>query len=87
MKYDFVAIGDITTDAFIKLKDAEELVNHGTRELCVRFADKVPFEEVIEALEKIKFSGVCSIEFEKDMTDPLPGIAESIGFFRGVMMS
>jgi len=50
MKYDFVAIGDITTDAFIKLKDAEELMNHGTRELCVRFADKVPFEEVIEAI-------------------------------------
>jgi len=45
----------------------------------------IDFEEVIEALEKIKFSGVCSIEFEKDMTDPLPGIAESIGFFRGVM--
>jgi ribokinase len=50
MKYDFVAIGDITTDAFIKLTDAEELVNHGTRQLCVRFADKVPFEEVIECV-------------------------------------
>lgn len=48
MQYDFVAIGDITTDAFIKLKDAEELMNHGTRELCMRFADKVPYEEVIE---------------------------------------
>ncbi len=48
MQYDFVAIGDITTDAFIKLKDAEELMNHGTRELCVRFADKVPFEEMTE---------------------------------------
>lgn len=48
MHYDFVAIGDITTDCFIKLKDAEELMDHGTRELCVRFADKVPFEEAIE---------------------------------------
>lgn len=48
MQYDFVAIGDITTDAFIKLKDAEELMNHGTRELCVRFADKVPYEDVTE---------------------------------------
>ncbi len=48
MQYDFVAIGDITTDAFIKLRDAEELMNHGTRQLCVRFADKVPFEEMIE---------------------------------------
>jgi ribokinase len=48
MQYDFVAIGDITTDAFIKLKDAEELMNHGVRQLCVRFGDKVPYEEVTE---------------------------------------
>ncbi len=48
MQYDFVAIGDITTDAFIKLKDAEELMDHGVRELCVRFGDKVPYEEVTE---------------------------------------
>lgn len=48
MQYDFVAIGDITTDAFIKLKDAEELADRGVRELCVRFGDKVPYEEMIE---------------------------------------
>lgn len=48
MRYDFVALGDITTDAFIKLKDAEEMVNHGVRELCIRFGDKVPFEEMTE---------------------------------------
>ena len=45
----------------------------------------IDFEKVIEALEKIKFNGMCSIEFEKDMNDPLPGIAESVGFFKGVM--
>jgi ribokinase len=48
MQYDFVAIGDITTDAFIKIKDAEELMNHGVRELAFRFGDKVPYEEMIE---------------------------------------
>lgn len=48
MQYDFVAIGDITTDAFIKLSDAEEIVNHGVRELCLRFGDKVPFDDVTE---------------------------------------
>ncbi|MDB5187607.1 MAG: hypothetical protein JWO50_127 [Candidatus Kaiserbacteria bacterium] len=48
MKYDFVAIGDITTDAFIKITDAEENIIHGTRELCLRFGDKVPFEEMTE---------------------------------------
>ncbi|KKW19576.1 MAG: Sugar kinase, ribokinase family [Parcubacteria group bacterium GW2011_GWA2_51_10] len=48
MKYDFVSVGDITTDAFIRLKEAEEHVFHGTRELCVRFAEKIPYEEVTE---------------------------------------
>ncbi|MBI5003509.1 carbohydrate kinase family protein [Candidatus Kaiserbacteria bacterium] len=50
MQYDFVAFGDIVIDAFIKLQDAEELVNHGVRELCVRFGEKVPFESVTEVL-------------------------------------
>ena len=46
-KIDFLAIGDIVTDAFIRLRDAEVLdthkVNHVERELCVRFGDKVPY--------------------------------------------
>jgi 2-dehydro-3-deoxygluconokinase len=50
MQYDFVAFGDIVIDAFIKLKDAEEMVHHGVRELCVRFGEKVPFESVTEVL-------------------------------------
>jgi sugar phosphate isomerase/epimerase len=45
----------------------------------------IDFAAVIESLRKVKFQGVCSIEFEKDMSDPLAGIAESVGFFRGVM--
>lgn len=44
----------------------------------------INFPEVVEALRKIKYQGVCSIEHEKDMTDPLPGIAESVGYFKGV---
>lgn len=43
-KIDFLAIGDIVVDEFIHLKDAEELMNHGTLELCVRFGDKVPYD-------------------------------------------
>lgn len=39
----------------------------------------------IATLRKIKYSGKCSLEFEKEMKDPLPGIAESMGYFRGVM--
>jgi ribokinase len=45
---DFVAIGDITTDAFIRLDDAEvkECVDHHRQELCLSFGDKVPYEFV-----------------------------------------
>jgi len=45
----------------------------------------INFNAVIESLRKVKFAGVCSIEFEKDMTDPLPGLAESVGYFKGMM--
>lgn len=47
----------------------------------------IDFNALVSALNKINYKGVCSIEYEKDMTDPLPGIAESIGFFRGVLAS
>ena len=51
---DFLAIGDITTDAFIRLKDAEVHCNVNTDkcELCVRFGDKIPYEfvEVVRAV-------------------------------------
>jgi sugar phosphate isomerase/epimerase len=40
---------------------------------------------VVKALTRIRYTGYCSIEHEMDMTDPLPGIAESAGFFRGVV--
>jgi inosose dehydratase len=39
---------------------------------------------LLRALVKNRYAGVCSIEHELDMTDPMPGIAESVGFFRGV---
>jgi sugar phosphate isomerase/epimerase len=39
----------------------------------------------VKMLRKVKYDGACSLEFEKDMTDPLAGLAESIGYFRGVL--
>ncbi len=38
----------------------------------------------IKALRKVRYEGKCSLEFEKDMKDPLAGLAESVGYFRGV---
>jgi len=45
----------------------------------------IDFPAVVRALRKIKYGGMCSLEYEKDMDSPLLGIAESIGYFRGVM--
>ncbi len=47
--YDFLAIGDVVTDAFIRLKDASVhcTVDRDKCEICLRFADKVPYEDVI----------------------------------------
>lgn len=45
---DFLAVGDIVIDAFIRLKDAQVncRIDTGACELCVRFGDKVPYESV-----------------------------------------
>ncbi|HEX2396197.1 MAG TPA: sugar phosphate isomerase/epimerase, partial [Bacteroidales bacterium] len=40
---------------------------------------------VIAAIKKINYTGKCSLEFEKDMKDSLAGIAESIGYWKGVL--
>ena len=40
---------------------------------------------LVKALKKIKFSGRSSIEFEIEMKDPLAGIAESVGYWKGVV--
>ncbi len=45
----------------------------------------IDFAALVKALRKAKYSGIASIEYEKDMNDPLPGIAESAGYFRGVI--
>lgn len=45
---DFLAVGDITTDAFIKLSDAwvETDNPEHAQELCMKFAEKIPYESV-----------------------------------------
>ena len=45
----------------------------------------IDFPSFVKMLRKVGYSGVVSLEHEKDMTDPFMGIAESIGYFRGVI--
>ncbi|MFY9462893.1 MAG: carbohydrate kinase family protein [Candidatus Sungiibacteriota bacterium] len=47
-QYDLIAIGDTVTDAFIKLQSpaAHIDIDHNVREICMRFGDKIPYEDV-----------------------------------------
>lgn len=47
-QYDFIAVGDIVTDAFIRIKDANVhcSLDRQKCELCMRFGDKIPYEDV-----------------------------------------
>ena len=42
------------------------------------------FRPIVKVLRQIKYKGVVSLEFEKNGDNPHPGIAESIGYLRGV---
>lgn len=48
---DFLAVGDIVTDAFIKLRTDQAWIENDNplkdKELCMRFGEKLPYEEVI----------------------------------------
>jgi inosose dehydratase len=45
----------------------------------------IDFPAFVKMLREVGYTGVCSLEHEKDMTNPFMGIAESIGYFRGVI--
>ncbi|MBT1708641.1 sugar phosphate isomerase/epimerase [Fulvivirgaceae bacterium PWU5] len=45
----------------------------------------IPIPDVVKALKKINYQGVVAFEYEKDGDDAVPGLAESIGYVRGIM--
>ena len=45
----------------------------------------IDFPAFVRALREVGYSGMCSLEHERNMDDPFMGIAESIGYFRGVI--
>lgn len=67
----------------IHIKDVDGSTKEGKTLEIGRGIIDIP--KVIATLRKVKYNGMCSLEFEKDMKDPLAGISESIGYFKGVM--
>ena len=66
----------------IHIKDESEASKKGqTWEMGRGVMD---FRPIVKVLRQIKYKGVVSLEFEKNGKNPHPGVAESIGYLRGV---
>jgi inosose dehydratase len=77
-------VGDYTTRIFdLHIKDLAVISPEARPIELGRGVLDIP--GLVKALSRIRYTGHCSIEHEMDMTDPLPGIAESVGYFRGVV--
>jgi sugar phosphate isomerase/epimerase len=79
-------------EAIIKCKD--RLYDLHLKDISALGARNTPIEggrgilnlkSVLQALIKIKFEGLAGYEYEKDGKDPLPGLAETIGYTRGLL--
>lgn len=66
----------------IHLKNVTEATEKGST--CELGRGVIDIPKFVKTLRSVGYSGKCSLEFEKDMKDPLAGIAESKGYFQGV---
>jgi len=67
----------------VHLKDVDKSTEEGDTVEIGRGIIDIP--KFLNVLIKNKFSGVASFEYEKDANDPLPGLAESVGYINGVL--
>jgi sugar phosphate isomerase/epimerase len=67
----------------LHIKDVDKAVADGTPVEIGRGI--IPIPKVIKTLKKINYQGAVAIEYEKDGEDPVPGLAESVGYLRGVI--
>ena len=45
---------------------------------------KIDFPAFVRMMRKVNYTGMCSLEYAKDMKDPYMGIAESYGYLKAV---
>jgi sugar phosphate isomerase/epimerase len=67
----------------IHMKDVTAASREG--KTCEAGRGVIDIPKFLRTLDKIRYAGFVSFEFEKDSSDPLPGLAESVGYTRGVL--
>jgi sugar phosphate isomerase/epimerase len=67
----------------VHMKDVSEATAKGHAVEVGRGVIDIP--KFLKMLIRIKYSGIVSFEYEKDADDPMAGLAESVGYVRGVL--
>ncbi len=67
----------------VHIKDVTEATAKGHGVEVGRGVIDIP--RFLRTLIKINYAGIVSFEYEKDADDPLAGLAESVGYVRGVL--
>jgi len=67
----------------VHFKDVSSADAKGTTVECGRGVIDIP--KLLKTLARLKYSKTLHFEHEKDEKDPFPGVAESIGYVRGVL--
>ena len=67
----------------VHMKDVSSADASGTEVEIGRGVIDIP--KLVQSLAKIKYSNTVHFEYEKDEKDPLPGVAESVGYVRGII--
>lgn len=69
----------------VHIKDVDQ-ANEGGK-TCEIGRGVIDIPQFLKEVIKLKYSGTLALEFEKDAVDPLPGMAESLGYVKGIMAS
>jgi sugar phosphate isomerase/epimerase len=67
----------------IHIKDVTGASEEG--DTCEIGRGVIDIPSFLETVVKKKYAGTLAFEYEKDADDPLPGLAESVGYVRGVL--
>lgn len=69
----------------VHIKDVDKAAGEGQTVEIGRGVIDIP--SFLKVLIERRYSGKVSFEFEKDGDDPLPGLAESVGYVRGCLVT
>ena len=67
----------------IHLKDVTKAAANGGT--CIIGRGVIDFPAFLKAVVKLEYKGTLALEYEAEGNDPLPGMAESIGYVKGII--